>query len=60
MHDELKKECPNCPKRKTRRGDLRGVALELISDNYSECGKNFQVSYRINQITEIYDEDDER
>jgi hypothetical protein len=63
MHDELRKECPNCPLTKTRRGGLRGVELELVNDNYSgcgvdivrcpECGKDFQVSYKIDTITEI-------
>jgi hypothetical protein len=63
MHAELKKECPLCPKVKTRRGDMMGIELELIHDNYSgcgvdlcrcpECGKDFRVSFKIDEITEI-------
>ena len=63
MHEDFTKECPQCPKVETRRGDLRGVTLELIYDNYSgcgvdicrcpQCGKDFQVSYKIDEIIEI-------
>lgn len=63
MHEELRKECPNCPKIKTKKGGLRGVELELVNDNYSGCGVDicrcptcngtFQVSYKIDKIDKI-------
>jgi hypothetical protein len=63
MHEELTKECPDCPKTTTKRGTVRGVQLELVSDNYSgcgvdicrcpECGRDFQVSYKVDRITRI-------
>lgn len=57
--------CPTCPpewigKNKDRRGD---PPLEVVTTNYSgtgvdivrcpACGKRFQVSYKIDQITEL-------
>ena len=66
MHEDLRRECPNCPKILNRRGKLRGIELELINDNYSgcgvdicrcpECGKDFQVSYKIDAVTCITEE----
>jgi hypothetical protein len=63
MHDEIRKECPNCPKRETPSGKVVGVELDLIYDNYSGCGvdicgcpkcdKQFQVNYTIESIVEI-------
>lgn len=62
MHNELLKECPACPRVGTRQGE-RGVELEVVRDNYSgcgvdicrcpKCGKYFQVSYKIDEITEV-------
>lgn len=55
-------ECPNCPKRETKVGP-RGVDMFEVETNYSgcgvdiyeclECGKTYQVSYKVDQITEI-------
>lgn len=57
--------CPNCPPqyRKRRPDERVGVHLELTVENYSgcgvdfadcpECGKRFQVSYKVDEVIEI-------
>ena len=55
-------ECPNCPKRETKRG-LIGVSMDEIETNYSgcgvdiyecpECNKQYQISYKVDKIIEI-------
>lgn len=56
-------ECPSCPRWETPRGVERGVEMDEIETNYSGCGvdiyecpkchKRFQVSYKVDEITEI-------
>jgi hypothetical protein len=58
MLDNLLKTCPHCPH--DRRG---GVELTVDADNYSgcgvdichcpECGRVYQVSYKIDNISEV-------
>lgn len=57
--------CPKCPPRfrKSKPDQRVGVHLDCTETNYSgcgvdfgecpECGKRFQVSYKVNEITEI-------
>jgi hypothetical protein len=64
MHEDLEKFCPNCkPVIFEKRNIRTGVKLETISSNYSGCGvdicvcpeckKQFQVSYKVDQITPL-------
>jgi len=59
-------ECPNCPKKVVGpegRKLVQGVALECTVTNYSgcsvdfgecpECGKRFQVSYKVDEVIEV-------
>jgi hypothetical protein len=53
--------CPVCPPRKNKRGEQIGIRLRCSEDNYSgcgvdmancpECGKGFQVSFKIDEVT---------
>src|SRR5258708_7705195 len=53
--------CPNCSPQKNRRGLIIGVYLQCSENNYSgcgvdmancpNCGKGFQISYKIDKIT---------
>ena len=59
MHEELQKFCPNCLPLINKFGQV-GVRLDLIRDDYSDCGIDicqcpdckqfFRVSYKIDQI----------
>lgn len=55
--------CPHCPAVVNRRGERCDVALELVVSDYSgcgvdiadcpRCGRTFQVSYRVDAVTEL-------
>jgi hypothetical protein len=63
MHEELNKQCPDCPRSRNKRGEFIGVELEVVEDNYSgcgvdicrcpECGCLYQVSYKVDCITKL-------
>lgn len=63
MHQELQKLCPKCPTSFSKAGNIIGSNLMVLDDNYSgcgidicaceKCGTTFQVSYKINEITEF-------
>jgi hypothetical protein len=55
--------CPKCPPLYSKRGERRGIHVELVEDNYSgtstdivycpECCSKFSVSYKVDKIEEI-------
>lgn len=59
--------CPVCPKWRSRKGSERGQELILGTSNYSgcgvdiancsECGKGFQISYKVDEVTHVPDWD---
>ncbi len=55
--------CPKCPPHLTKQKQQIGIHLECTVHNYSgcgvdfgecpECGGRFQVSYKVDEVTEI-------